>query len=185
MSLLPTKSERTVDQEVEVVGLDDEVGDELLEALASETARNILLTLNEEPKPPNEVSDAVGTSLQNADYHLGNLEKAGVIQAVGTEYSEKGREMTVYAPTGQPLVIVSGGDTGELQSALRTLLGALFGLAIASYIAHLMLPDVPTREDIMNAAGGPAMPVPQGLVFFAGGAFVLIAMFTVWYVRSS
>lgn len=185
MSLLPTKSDRSVTQEVEVVGLDEDLGDQVLEALASETAREILLTLNDEPKPANEISDALDTTLQNVDYHLDRLEGAGVIEPIETEYSEKGREMTVYGPTSQPLVIVSGSETGDVKAALRTLLGALAGLAVASLLAQLFLPAVPSREDIMNAAGGPAMPVPQGLVFFAGGAFVLAAIFAVWYVRNA
>lgn len=120
MSLLPTRMDRTVAQAAEVVGLDDEGGVELLEALSSETARKIVLTLNEEPKPANEVAQAIGTSLQNTTYHLKKLENSGVIRSVGTEYSEKGREMNVYAPSSQPLVIVSASDTGEVRNALTS-----------------------------------------------------------------
>lgn len=121
MSLLPTKSDRFVEQNAEVVGLDEAVGDALLEALSSKTTRKIVLTLYDEPKPAHEVSEAIGTSLQNATYHLKKLERSGVVRPIETEYSEKGREMTVYAPSSQPLLIALGTDTCEVRNALQTL----------------------------------------------------------------
>lgn len=121
MSLLPDSTDRSADQTPEVVSLGEDAGVELLDALSSGTARKIVLTLNEEPKPANEVADAIGTSLQNIAYHLRKLERSGVIRPIGTEYSEKGREMNVYAPSGEPLVIVSGSDIGEVRNALTRL----------------------------------------------------------------
>ncbi|NIU66678.1 MAG: ArsR family transcriptional regulator, partial [Actinobacteria bacterium] len=64
---------------------------------------------------------------QNAQYHLGRLEDAGAVEVVDTVYSEKGREMKVYAPADEPLVVVAGGEseTSSLRAAITTLLAGV------------------------------------------------------------
>ena len=108
MSLLPSSPDVSPDSDPRLVGLDSDEADELMAALSSETARRLLAELHEDPAPPGELADRVDTSLQNAQYHLEKLEGAGAIEGVGTAYSEKGREMTVYGPADSPLVIYAG-----------------------------------------------------------------------------
>ena len=108
--LLPSRSDAPAAEEADprVIGLDSEDADDLLSALSSDTAREVLATLHEEPDTPANVADRVDTSLQNAQYHLGSLEDAGLIEVVDTVYSEKGREMNRYAPADRPLVVFAG-----------------------------------------------------------------------------
>ncbi|WP_144905150.1 ArsR/SmtB family transcription factor [Halobellus captivus] len=124
------------DKDPRVVGLDSDEVDELLAAIGSQTARETLAELHDEPGTPSEVASRVDTSIQNAQYHLGRLETAGLIESAGTAYSEKGREMTVYAPADRALVVVAGtdDDTTGLQSALTQLLGGLGVVALGSVI---------------------------------------------------
>jgi DNA-binding transcriptional ArsR family regulator len=70
----------------------------VFEALTSETARTVLRQLHRSPAPASEVAEAVGTSIQNATYHLDRLDAVGLVDRVETWYSAKGREMDVYAP---------------------------------------------------------------------------------------
>lgn len=81
----------------------------VFEALGSATARAILAALYRSPAPASQVAERVGTSLQNASYHLDRLQALDLVTVVGTWYSSKGVEMDVYAPTNQPLVLVAGG----------------------------------------------------------------------------
>ena len=81
----------------------------VFEALGSETARAILTALEEEPAPASDVADRVDTTLQNVQYHLANLQAADLVVAAGTWYSDKGREMTVYAPAVDRLELRLGG----------------------------------------------------------------------------
>jgi DNA-binding transcriptional ArsR family regulator len=74
-------------------------------ALGSRTARSIVVELGGEPATATEVADRVGTSVQNACYHLSRLEDAGLVTVVGTRYSEKGAEMDVYARAVGAVVI--------------------------------------------------------------------------------
>jgi len=133
--LLPFKSEPTQSPEgARVLSLEDEATEEALSALSSDTAREILSLVYEEPRTPPEVRDEVGTSLQNVHYHLENLEEADLIQPAGSGYSEKGTEMTVYAPASEAVVLFAGAqeDGSRLQTALARLLGAVGLLALAS-----------------------------------------------------
>lgn len=80
----------------------------VVEALRSETARNVLAALYEEPTVASALADRVGTSAQNVHYHLTNLRDADLVEVVDTWYSSKGVEMDVYAPAGDPLVLAAG-----------------------------------------------------------------------------
>ena len=132
MSLLPSSPDIAADGEPRVVGLDSEEADDLMAALSSGTARRVLSELHEEPAPPGELADRVDTTLQNVQYHLEKLEDAGAIEVIGTAYSEKGREMSVYGPADSPLVIFAGEE--ERASGIRSALSRLFGgfLALAA-----------------------------------------------------
>ncbi|QLH78580.1 helix-turn-helix domain-containing protein [Halosimplex rubrum] len=133
--LLPFKSEPTrTPDEPRVLDLDDDATEEALSALSSDTARKILATLYEEPKTPPEIRDEVGTSLQNVHYHVERLEAAELIQPAGEGYSEKGTEMTIYAPASEALVLFAGRehDRSRLKTALTRLLGSVGLLAVAS-----------------------------------------------------
>ncbi|MFB6361226.1 MAG: ArsR/SmtB family transcription factor [Halobacteriales archaeon] len=76
-----------------------DTAESVFEALGSETARSILAALEDDPATASDLADRVETSLQNVQYHLGNLEAADLVAEVGTWYSSRGTEMTVYAPT--------------------------------------------------------------------------------------
>jgi len=138
MSLLPSRDPATPDAEPRVIGVDSEDADDVLSALSSDTARRLLSELNREPAPPAELADRVDTSLQNAQYHLNKLQDAGAVEVVDTAYSEKGREMDVFAPANQPLVICAGDEqeTSGLRAALSNFVGGFAVIAFASLLVQ-------------------------------------------------
>jgi DNA-binding transcriptional ArsR family regulator len=142
MSLLPSKPDASPSEDADprVIGVDSEDADEVLSALSSETARNILAEVHDDPAPPSELAERVDTSLQNAQYHLEKLEDAGAVEVVDTAYSEKGREMDVYAAADQPLIIFAGDreDSSVLRTAIQRLVGALGVLALASFAVQAL-----------------------------------------------
>lgn len=96
------------EREPQVVPLDD--AGAMFVALSSRTAREILTALETEPMTASALADHVDTSLQNTSYHLDRLSAAGLVEVVGTSFSERGNEMDVYAPTSVPVVICVGDD---------------------------------------------------------------------------
>jgi len=115
----------------------DEAGDEVLDALGSETGRRIYRRLLESPASPSDVADTVDTSVQNASHHVSNLEAAGLIEPVGTRYSEKGREMAVWAATDSCVVL--GADEDSSRESLASYLGALGVLAAFTVVVNALL----------------------------------------------
>jgi DNA-binding transcriptional ArsR family regulator len=167
MSLLPSSPEISPDSEPRVVGLDSEEADDLMAALSSQTARRILAALHEDPAPPGELADRVDTSLQNAQYHLAKLEDAGAIEVVGTAYSEKGREMSIYGPADSPLVIFAGEK--ERASGLRAAVSRLFagflalgvgGAVVQSLFGDGLFGDAPASGGAPTDGAEPT-PVPS------------------------
>ena len=145
--LLPSTPDTSKAEEAEprVIGVDSDSADDLLAAMSSATARRILATLHDEPTTPSAIADDVDTSLQNVQYHLGRLEDANLVEVIDTIYSEKGREMNVYAPADRPLVVVAGPqeDTTTLKSALTTLLSGVGILAVLSLAVQTALEGLP------------------------------------------
>ncbi|EMA68699.1 ArsR family transcriptional regulator [Halorubrum aidingense JCM 13560] len=154
--LFPSLPDATPDdREPRVVGVDDEDADALIAALGSETARRILTELHDEPATKSELAAAVDTSLQNVQYHLSRLDDADLVDVVDTAYSEKGREMDVYAAADEPLVLFAGSSEASrgIKSALLRLLGGygLIGLAAVGAQRLLSVDPVTTYQ---SAGGG-------------------------------
>lgn len=199
--LLPSLSTRAPDDATpRVIGLDSADADDLIGALSSRTARRILAILHEEPGSASEVAAQVDSSLQNVQYHLGRMEDAGLVEVHETVYSEKGREMKVYAPTDKPLVVVAAreSETVRLRDALTRLLGAVGGLALVSVLVQFLLgtgsqstqsgaASADSAEGVRIAAettATAATGLPPGLLFFLGGLVVIVAAFVLWWSRS-
>ncbi|NHN46279.1 helix-turn-helix transcriptional regulator [Halostella sp. JP-L12] len=156
--LLPSTSDASAPEDADprVVGVDSEDADDVLAALSSATARELLAVLHDDPATPSELADAVDTSLQNTQYHLGNLEDAEVVEVVDTIYSEKGREMKVYAPADQPLVLFAGQEeeTSTLKSALSRLLGGVGIVGAASVALHRLAGEMAVTPPSSGGSGG-------------------------------
>lgn len=90
------------------IDLGEESSTEVFESLAAETARDIVSTLADGPATASDIAERVDTSLQNVHYHLSKLRDADLVTDVGTWYSSKGREMTVYAVTSERLELRIG-----------------------------------------------------------------------------
>jgi DNA-binding transcriptional ArsR family regulator len=193
--LFPSTSDVDVESAPRVVGLDDEDADDLLSALSSRTARRMLAELHESPSNAATLADRVDTSLQNVQYHLGRLRDAGAVEVVDTVYSEKGREMKVYAPADRPLVVVAADS--EQSDGLASVLKRLFaGVGLVGVLSLLVqwlatrsatqsgaTSDAAAMESTRVAAETAAGGIPPGLLFFLGGVAVLGVWFAVWYLR--
>lgn len=172
--LLPSTPDVSVDRDPEprVIGLDSDDASDMLAALSSETARTVLSKLHEDPATPSALADEVDTSLQNVQYHLEKLERADLVEEVGTQYSEKGREMTLYGPADGPLVVFPGSneEASGFKQMLRRALGAVLLLgavsAVIEAIARQWLPwlgsDPAGGDDGGGVDGGDDTDVGDG-----------------------
>lgn len=196
---VPSRDGETVDKgDFRVMGVDSDDVDDLVSALSSETARRILSEIYDESGTATELSERLDTSVQNIQYHLGNLDDAGLIQVVDTEYSPKGREMKVYAPSDEPLLVFVGREEDKpgIERILKNFLGmfAFLGalsLAVQLAVSEFFMKTQETGGDdggigIQSNEGGEqaaeaASQVPPGLLFFAGGTVILLVGAAWWY----
>ncbi|MFB6200660.1 MAG: ArsR/SmtB family transcription factor [Halorhabdus sp.] len=201
-TLLPRRGERTGSpDEPQVLGLDDEAANETFAALSSETARRVLALIYDEPTTPAEIRDEIGTSLQNVHYHLEKLESADLIESAGTDYSAKGNEMTVYAPTNEALVLVAGEqeDQSLLKRAVSRVLAGIAVLAGGALTFGFIVDRWVTETTTESGGGMGTMTVETAdtaseatdsllsdpaVAFFVGGAFVLAVAGLWWYARN-
>jgi DNA-binding transcriptional ArsR family regulator len=109
-ALLPRKPPVEENPNEQVVTLGGQESDAVFSVLSSTVARSALAELYRGPATQSELANRLDTSIQNVSYHLDNLVDAGLVAVVDQWYSEKGREMDVYAPEGSPLVLVVGDD---------------------------------------------------------------------------
>jgi DNA-binding transcriptional ArsR family regulator len=167
MSLLPSRGPDTStsqDGELQVVGVDDDIAS-VLDALGSETARDILNAVYDEPGTPSELADRLDMSIQKVSYHLEKLEGEELIAVAGTQYSEKGQEMTVYEPPEDPLVVFVGTPDRKrtLRSLVERLVPAIGLLTAASVMVQAVFGTVP------GLFGSPESPSGSGAGPEAGG----------------
>jgi len=189
--LLPSDSEVRAEQsgELRTLWLDSEEAGDLLSSIACDTARDVLTALHDEPATASEVADRVDTSLQNARHHLENLQDAELVRVADTRYSSKGREMDVYAPAEDPMVVFVGkqDDDEGLLDSLRQLVPVVATLALASLLVQTFLTpaatgttagEIPRTGQGIGATAG-AAGLPPGAVFLAGGLLVLVGVLLV------
>lgn len=172
-----------LDREPRVLAIGDENADPILDALSSDTTREIFTELRDEPAPPADLSEQLDLSLQNVHYHLRKLEEASLVEEVDTWYSDKGVEMSVYAQADSPLIISSA--TGEKHSRLRSIAKRIFGVLGVLGVLGLVLqqayqtwaPSPPRGSVIPPESSEPIVSVPPiGVTFFVGG---VTAMFLI------
>jgi DNA-binding transcriptional ArsR family regulator len=154
--LLPGGSSVETGDGSEVVSIREDAADEVFEALSSRTAREILAALYEDPDTASSVADRVDTSLQNASYHIEKLVDADLVEVADTWYSEQGREMKVYAPASDSLVLFAsdGASSPSLKSRLARLLGVVGVLGAASLVVQRLLGGQPGDGAATGATDG-------------------------------
>jgi DNA-binding transcriptional ArsR family regulator len=197
MSLLPSRLDvSSSPDEPRVLDIDGDAAGDTFAALGSETAREMLSLIYEEPRTPAELEDHVGTSLQNVHYHVDRLEDADLIEPAGTGYSEKGNEMTVYGPASEAVVLFAGAedDGSRLRDHLKRLFGLAATVAVATIVfavAHDWLTEEPQEQvtfETTDAAGGAESgaatltALDPVVAFFLGACAVAVAVAAWWYL---
>ncbi|WP_049934216.1 ArsR/SmtB family transcription factor [Haloplanus natans] len=183
MSLLPSTDDVSAEQEgeIQVLGVTEDGTADVFDALASDTARLVLTAIYDEPAPPSALADRLDMSVQNVSYHLNNLEDAGIVQVADTRYSEKGKEMNVYAPADDPVVVFVGTETRKTGfiDLLKRLVGASALLLLGSVLLYIY------QGFGLGAGGGSestirALLAVPGFEFLLGGLFIL-SLTVIWW----
>lgn len=203
--LLPSESEQATsagddgqgagDDGLKVLWLDDDEADALIGSLSSQTARSVLTAVHDEPRTASELADAVDTSLQNVRHHLGNLVDADLVEVIETRYSVKGREMNVYGPVDDSLVVCVGQkeERTSFLDSLKRLVGAAVALVLGAIVVHFA---VGASARTFGGPAGPRVPDSVGVtdqflatvsptVAFLGGGLIVLAVLVVQHYQDA
>ncbi len=153
------------DRDPRLIELDEDVADEVFDALSSRTTRTIFAELHASPQTASDLAEVTDTSVQNAQYHLQKLVAADLVEVVDTWYSERGTEMKVYAPTDEALVLFAGEDTaGALRSLLKRIVGVLAVLLPGSAAVAVLADRLTTSNRTLQSTSdaGPDREAIEG-----------------------
>lgn len=141
-----------------VVALDQERGDEIVSVLSSDTTRRIYTLVEDRARTPKAIADELDLSIQNVHYHLQKIQDVGLVETNGFEYSEKGREMKIYEPVHDELIICSDQEARDrLDRLLRRLIDGTMVAAVLAASSHLVLTRIlGIGPDRSNSVAAPA-----------------------------
>lgn len=184
-----------IDPEPKVLGLDSDDAGAVLDALGSETSRELYAALLSEPRTASELATTVDTSIQTVSYHIDNLQEADLIEPGTTRYSDRGREMTVWVPVSRGVLVTDDPNTDRLRRRVAAVLGLAAGAAAVdvavSVLARRALrrpsrldpASLPTGSsplgDLLAWALSAAATADLGIGLFLGG----LAVLAVWWAR--
>ena len=188
------------DRDARLVEISDEGATAVFDTLTSETARQLLSRLHDEPQTASDLAESVDTSVQNVKYHLQKFEDVGLIEVIDYWYSSRGTEMKVYGALDNALILYTGMDLDNtsLRDGLSRVLGAVALLGTASLLVEYLVrvlavtSGAPPTGDAPGSTSPSSNPigfeiidimVSPGMVFFVGGAFALGVGLLWWYWR--
>lgn len=137
-SIIPTEKTKRIyidSNEVNVIDMSSDQAEVILDALSSDTTREIFIKVYNNPTTVSEVAEETNNSIQNTKYHFEKLTNANIIQEVGEKYSEKGNKMKIYGPKNEGIVfVVSKDDNIEstLNRSIKNLVIPIISLVIFS-----------------------------------------------------
>lgn len=188
------------DRDTRLVEISDDGATPVFDTLTSETARELLSRLHNEPQTASDLAESVDTSVQNVQYHLQKFEDVGLVEVVDHWYSSRGTEMKVYGPSDTALVLYTGMDISKtaLRDGISDVLGAITLLGIAGLVVDYLIRSLagvsgtPPIGDTPDGTSPPSNPlgfeimdmvISPGVIFFIGGVFTLGVGILWWYWR--
>lgn len=102
------------------------------QVISNDTARQIIELLADSALSASDISERLHAPLTTIIYNLENLENVGLVKVERIKYSEKGREVKIYAPVRKLIIIVP--EKTERKS-VADILNKYLGVILASVLA--------------------------------------------------
>jgi predicted ArsR family transcriptional regulator len=112
----------------------------ITQVISNDTARKIIELLADAPLSASDIAERLQTPLTTIVYNLENLESVGLIRVEKIKYSEKGREVKIYAPVRKLIVVVpEKTDRKSITDILRKYVGVVLAAVFASSLIEFLL----------------------------------------------
>lgn len=124
----------------------------ITQVISNDTARQIIELLADAPLSASDIAQRLKTPLTTIVYNLENLEKVGLIKVDRIKYSEKGREVKMYAPVRKLIVVVpERTDRKSVTDLLRKYVGVILAAVFASSLIEFFMRSAVRKTMIFEA----------------------------------
>jgi DNA-binding transcriptional ArsR family regulator len=125
----------------------------ITQVISNDTARQIIELLADAPLSASDIADHLKSPLTTITYNLENLESVGLIKVEKIKYSEKGREVKIYAPVRKLIVLVpEKTDRKSVADLLRKYLGIILSAFFASSLIELFMSKSGRNSFVMQTS---------------------------------
>lgn len=132
---MPEKDNEKGDEKLLILPLGEE-SKKITQVISNDTARQIIEMLADAPLSASDIAQRLNAPISTVIYNLENLESVGLIKIERIKYSEKGREVKIYAPV-RKLIVVVPEKIGK--SSVADLLKKYLGVILAAVFASSFL----------------------------------------------
>ncbi|HJH27130.1 MAG TPA: hypothetical protein C5S37_10285 [Methanophagales archaeon] len=160
----------TEDEKLLILPLNDKNSKKISQIISNDTARNILEAIASEPLSASEIAKKLRIPLTTVQYNLDKLNDAGLAKVERTKYSEKMKEVKIYAPQRKFVVIVpEKTNKKDVIATLKRYLTVIFFAEAGSGLIEFLTPktkgpspafEEATRAVLPEEGGRPFGPVP-------------------------
>jgi DNA-binding transcriptional ArsR family regulator len=129
------------------------LGDEskkITQVITNDTARQIMGLLAEHSMSASDIAKHLDVPLTTIKYNLENLVDVGLVKIERIKYSEKGRQVKVYAPVRKLIVVVPEKlGSASITEVLKKYLGVILAAVLASGFIELLTSTFTSSKSVM------------------------------------
>jgi DNA-binding transcriptional ArsR family regulator len=139
---MPENEKDTGDEKLLILPLGEE-SKKITQVISNDTARQVIELLADAPLSASDIAERLQVPLTTIAYNLENLEDVGLVRIERIKYSEKGREVKIYAPVRKLIVVVpEKTDRKSVADVIRKYLGVILAAVLASSFIELFMRSV-------------------------------------------
>jgi DNA-binding transcriptional ArsR family regulator len=147
---MPENENHQGDEKLLILPLGEE-SKKITQVISNDTARQILELLADAPLCASDIAQRLQAPLTTITYNLENLESVGLIKVEKIKYSEKGREVKIYAPVRKLIVLVpEKTDRKSVVDMLRKYMGVIMAAVLASSFIEFLARSVSSSTKMVQ-----------------------------------
>ncbi|MCX9011578.1 MAG: helix-turn-helix domain-containing protein [Candidatus Methanoperedens sp.] len=171
---MPENDARPGEEKLLILPLGEE-SKKIAQIISNDTARQIIELLADAPLSASDIAEKLSAPITTVVYNLEKLDSVGLIRVERIKYSEKGREVKIYAPVRKLIVVVpEKTDRNSVTDLLRKYLGVILAAVLASslieFFTRRMGRSMKMAESTDHVLTG--APVPDSAVPLPGATGV-------------
>jgi DNA-binding transcriptional ArsR family regulator len=153
-------NEKDGDEKLLILPLGEE-SKKITQVISNDTARQIIELLADAPLSASDIAERLKAPLTTITYNLENLESVGLVKVEKIKYSEKGREVKIFAPVRKLIVVVpEKTDRKSVADMLRKYIGVILAAVLASSLIEFFMRSADKSAKMFQISESNLLPAP-------------------------